>query len=140
MHAGHPNPVFRIARIAATAGRWTAALLVALAVASCEGTEIPATQRVIGGDPETGRRIIAAIECGACHRIPGLFGADGIVGPPLEEFGRRQFIAGIAPNEPAILVKWVRDAPSIAPETGMPELPLSEEEARHVAAYLYTLR
>ena len=97
-------------------------------------------QRVVDGDPERGRTIIAAYACGVCHVIPGIRGAHGIVGPPLEHFAERQFIGGVVPNEPTILVRWVKDAPSIAPHTGMPDVGLSEEEARHVAAYLYTLR
>lgn len=97
-------------------------------------------KRVIGGDPELGRAVIAAVECGVCHSIPGIAGANGVVGPPLEDFAQRQFIAGIVPNEPGILARCVRDAPSIAQNTGMPDMPITEEEARDVAAYLYTLR
>lgn len=96
-------------------------------------------RRIVNGDPDQGRRIIAAIECGVCHRIPGIAGAHGIVGPPLAQFRDRPLIAGVVPNRPAILVQWVRNAPDIAPHTGMPNLGLTEEEARHVAAYLYTL-
>lgn len=96
--------------------------------------------RIAGADAELGRRIIASIECGVRHRIPGVAGAVGIVGPPLDAFASRQFIAGVAPNQPWIQVQRVKDAPSIAPRTGMPELPLTAEEARHVAAYLSTLR
>jgi len=98
------------------------------------------TARVLGGDPRLGRAIVAAIECGVCHQIPGIEGAHGIVGPPLEDFGERPFIGGVIPNQPELLVQWVKDAPSLDPDTGMPELPLTHEEARHVAAYLLTLR
>jgi cytochrome c2 len=97
-------------------------------------------QRIVGGDPETGRRIVASVECGVCHVIPGIAGADGIVGPPLTDFAHRQFIGGVVPNHPSLLVRFVRDPPSIAPATGMPDLGLTEDEAQHVAAYLYTLR
>ncbi|MBJ6128437.1 hypothetical protein [Microvirga splendida] len=51
----------------------------------------------------------------------------------------RQLIAGLVPNQPVVLIKFIQDAPSIAPETGMPDMPVSEEEARHIAAFLYTL-
>jgi cytochrome c len=98
------------------------------------------TQRIVGGDPATGRSIVAAVECGVCHVIPGIAGADGIVGPPLTEFAHRQFIGGVVPNHAGTLVQWVQDPSSLAPETGMPALGLSEDEARHVAAYLLTLR
>lgn len=96
--------------------------------------------RVVEGDPERGRTIIASYACGVCHSIPGIRGAHGIVGPPLAQFARRQFIAGVVPNHPATLVRWVKDPPSLSPQTGMPDMGLTDEEARHVAAYLYTLR
>ena len=115
-------------------------LLMLLGLVACDQVEAPAQQRVITGDREAGRAVIAAVACGICHVIPGIRGANGIVGPSLAGFGRRQLIGGVAPNQPAVLVQWVRDAPSIAPNTGMPELPLSEAQARDVAAYLFTLR
>jgi cytochrome c1 len=80
------------------------------------------------------------VGCGVCHIIPGVPGAAGIVGPPLTTFARRTYIAGIVPNEPAALVAWVRNAPSLAPQTAMPRLPISQDEATHIAAYLYTLQ
>lgn len=48
-------------------------------------------------------------------------------------------IAGRLPNQPEVMATFVRDAPSLAPDTGMPSMPLTETEARDVAAYLYTL-
>ncbi|WP_204985697.1 c-type cytochrome [Microvirga pakistanensis] len=120
--------------------RKCAAALFLFAVGACNESEVPAEQRVVGGDPERGRTIIDTVECGVCHIIPGVAGAHGIVGPSLEKFGHRQLVGGVAPNHPAILTRWVKDAPEIAPNTGMPSLPLTEDEARHVAAYLYTLR
>ncbi len=61
------------------------------------------------------------------------------MGPPLDGFADRALIAGRFPNQPETLARFVRDAPSLSPQTGMPPMPLTEEEARHVAAYLYTL-
>ena len=124
------------------AGPWrlAATSLILLGLAACDPAEIPAKQRVIGGDKEAGRAAIEAMACGICHVIPGIRGANGIVGPSLAGFGRRQLIGGVAPNQPAVLVRWVKDAPSIAPNTGMPELPLTDAQARDVAAYLFTLR
>jgi mono/diheme cytochrome c family protein len=116
------------------------ALLLPVFLGACNQSEIPAGHRVVTGDPERGRAVIAEVECGVCHSIPGIAGADGIVGPPLEDFAQRQFIAGVLPNRPGVLARWVREAPSLVPETGMPDMPLTDEEARDVAAYLYTLR
>ena len=39
-----------------------------------------------------------------------------------------------------MLTAWLRDPPAIDPSTAMPDLGLSEAEALHMAAYLYTLR
>jgi cytochrome c len=114
--------------------------LVLLALAACRDEDVPEEQRIIGADVERGRAVVADVACGVCHRIPGIFGADGVVGPSLEAFGRRALIAGVVANEPGMLVRWVQDAPSIAPDTGMPDLPLTDEDARDVAAFLYTLR
>jgi mono/diheme cytochrome c family protein len=114
------------------------ALLVG--ISGCGQDDPPTRQRILGANPERGRLMIGKIGCGACHEIPGIRGARGIVGPSLARFGPRALIGGVVPNRPEQLVRWVRDAPSLAPNTGMPTLPLSEDEARDIAAYLYSLR
>ena len=92
-----------------------------------------------GGDPARGRREIARLQCGACHEIPGIRAARGSVGPPLEGFARRIYLAGKWPNEPRYLVAWLRDPPAMAPRTAMPALVNDTQSARDIAAYLYTL-
>jgi cytochrome c1 len=92
---------------------------------------------VAGGDAGRGRATIVALECGACHRIPGIPGARGTVGPPLGDFRERVYLAGNHPNVPDRLVAWIVDAPSLDPGTAMPDLEVSEAEARDIAAYLY---
>ena len=87
-------------------------------------------------------RGLEAIEragCGACHSIPGLDWPKGMVGPSLEGFAERGLIAGELPNQPEILAAYVRDAPALVPDSTMPAMPLTQEESRDVAAYLYTL-
>jgi cytochrome c1 len=66
--------------------------------------------------------------------------ANGLVGPPLLWWSRRTFIAGELPNTPENLVRWVRSPQSVEPHMAMPALGLSDQQARDVAAYLYTLR
>jgi cytochrome c1 len=77
--------------------------------------------------------------CPACHVIPGVGPVAGQVGPPLAGFAARTYIAGRRPNRPDDLVAWLRNPVLIDPETAMPDVGLTEEEAKHVAAYLYTL-
>jgi cytochrome c len=93
-----------------------------------------------GGDALRGNAVIEQYSCGSCHTIPGVRGAHGVVAAPLLWFSRRSFIAGEVPNTPENLVRWVRTPQSIEPRTAMPAVGLSEQQARDVAAYLYTLR
>ncbi len=137
--AADAAPTADIPEVPVRAAVASAALMGALALSACR-EPVSGGDRAVDGDPERGRSLIAAVGCGACHTIPGVAGARGNVGPPLEHFGSRSLIGGVMPNQPALLIRWVRDAPALAPETAMPTLPLDETEARHVAAYLYGLR
>ena len=60
-------------------------------------------------DPRDGARLISAVGCGACHTIPGINGAVGLVGPPLDQIGRRLYIAGVLRNTPENLQAWLQD-------------------------------
>ncbi len=93
-----------------------------------------------GGDAQKGMATIAAIGCGACHTIPGVNGADGLVGPPLTRIGRRLYIAGLLRNTPENLEAWLQDPQKFVPGNVMPNMGVSKEQARDIAAYLYTLR
>jgi cytochrome c2 len=92
------------------------------------------------GDIEAGAVLISAKGCGGCHRIPGIGDADGLVGPPLDHMSRRTIIAGILRNTPSNMIAWLRAPQEIVPGNAMPDVGLSDDEARHVTAYLYTLR
>lgn len=94
---------------------------------------------VTRGDPGRGRAAIAQRGCGGCHDIPGIVGAHGRVGPPLDGFAQRAMIGGVVANETGALVRWLQDPRAIDPKTGMPTLGLDEQEARDVAAFLYRL-
>lgn len=96
--------------------------------------------RVIGGDADKGRAALARYECGVCHVIPGVPDAVGKVGPALDNYSNRSYVAGKFPNEAETLVRWIVDAPSMAPQTAMPAIAMSDQEARNMAAYLYESR
>lgn len=91
------------------------------------------------GDPDLGAALIRDTGCGTCHQIPGIRTADGLVGPPLTHMARRVYIAGVLPNTPENMLGWLQDPQAIVPGNAMPDVGLSDEDARHVAAYLYTL-
>ena len=93
--------------------------------------------RVHAGNPEQGEIALARLECGACHVIPGIPGAVGRVGPTLDAYASRPYVAGKFPNDPETLVRFILDPPAMAPRTAMPAVPMQEADARNIAAYLY---
>src|SRR5690242_9795694 len=103
------------------------------------GNTEPAYIVATGGSAYSGKQIIHQYGCGSCHTIPGVRGARGMVGPPLIFFGRRTYIAGHVPNSPDNLVQWIMSPQSIDAGTAMPALGLTKQQARDIAAYLYTL-
>ncbi|HEX5420740.1 MAG TPA: cytochrome C [Gammaproteobacteria bacterium] len=112
-----------------------------LAVSACRGGRPNAEQIVVaGGDPHRGASEIQTYGCGVCHIIPSVRGADGVVGPPLTAWAERSYIGGELPNVPPNLITWIMDAPAVEPNVAMPNLGVSEAQARDIAAYLYTLR
>ena len=122
--------------------RWsvvTASILVAAAAGSAACAR-DTTSAVAGGSVHRGEATLAEMGCGTCHTIAGVTGAHGLVGPPLTGVGARSILAGEVPNTPENMIRWVRDPQAIEPNTAMPNLGVTEQQARDIAAYLYTLR
>jgi cytochrome c1 len=117
-----------------------AILFLSVSLSACDRREEPVGTLVAGGDPERGREAVKRYGCGSCHVIPGIEGANGLVGPPLSGIASRVYIAGVLTNTPENLVRWIQDPPAIDPLTAMPNTAVTEEDARHLASFLYTLR
>jgi cytochrome c len=118
------------------------AMLVAAAiVTACAGTPSrTAPPQVPHGNPRLGAMEITRYDCGACHVIPGIEGATGMVGPPLVHWSQRGFIAGELENNGPNLIRWIMDPRGVEPNTDMPGLGVSQSEARDMAAYLFSIR
>lgn len=114
-------------------------MMLLLSTAACHQSRPGGATTVPGGDPARGQAFLAAYGCGACHTIPGVRGANGLVGPPLTSFGDRAYIAGRLTNEPQNLVRWISDPQAVDSQTAMPDVGVAEATARDMAAYLYTL-
>lgn len=118
--------------------------LVLLALPGCgrseDGSNAGVSATSFGGDPGRGAEQIVATGCGACHTIPGITGADALVGPPLDKMGRRIYLAGLLRNTPDNMIAWLRNPQRIVPGNVMPDMHLTQEQARDIAAYLYTLK
>ena len=105
-------------------------------LAACDTGE-QARSPVPGGDVERGKLLLAQYQCGACHRIPEVAAARGTLGPALDSYGRRSYIAGQIPNRPDALARWLVEPSAMKPGTAMPAMGVSAADARDMAAYLY---
>ncbi|MGH8895862.1 MAG: c-type cytochrome [Egibacteraceae bacterium] len=118
-------------------GAW--AVVAALAVAGCTALPPTRSQKISRGDPEFGKQALVDYGCVSCHSIPGVPGADAFVGPPLDHFGRRSYIAGRLVNSQDNLVHWIMNPQAVEPGTAMPNLHVSEDDAINISAYLLSL-
>lgn len=122
----------------------SALLLLPALLAGCTSETRQAEAReaayLTGGDPERGRLAIRAYGCATCHTVPGVPGADALVGPPLTGFAGRAYVAGVLPNSPDNLVRWIQHPRQVDSLTAMPDMGVGARDARDIAAYLYTLR
>lgn len=90
---------------------------------------------------QAGAERFLANGCGACHTVRGT-PARGVLGPDLTHVGSRISIgAGLVPNRPDTLRRWVASTDHMKPGVHMPAfdmLPASDLDA--IAAYLSALR
>ena len=91
------------------------------------------------GDADRGKLALSQYACTTCHVIPGVPGAYAPVGPTLARMARRAFIAGLLPNTPENMARWLREPETVVPHTAMPTLGVTAQDARDMAAYLENL-
>ncbi|WP_298927335.1 c-type cytochrome [uncultured Ramlibacter sp.] len=104
------------------------------------GRELLQTEAPAAVDLERGRQALYQYACNACHVIPGVTGSSPHVGPPLKGIAGRSLIAGSLPNTQENMARWLRDTQALKPGTAMPQLGVTERDAKDIAAYLATLR
>jgi cytochrome c oxidase assembly factor CtaG/cytochrome c2 len=126
----------------ATARRLLLLLFVAgsCAASNCGGAATAEAEAVTGGNASAGQAAIGKYGCGSCHTIPGIRAANATVGPPLDRIARRHYLGGHLTNTPDNMIKWIQHPQVIDPKNAMPELGLGDQDARDIAAFLYTLR
>lgn len=144
-----PQPTTRRESLAARLRAGSAPAAARVGVAACalllggcdplrEGAATP--RGPVPGEVERGRQLVAQYQCGSCHSIPRVPAAKGGIGPSLEAFGRRAYIAGQLPNRPATLEVWIAEPSALIPGTAMPDMGASQEDARDMAAFLMSLK
>ena len=95
-------------------------------------------EAITGGNSNRGKQLVGDYGCGGCHTIEGVPQAHGKVGPPLDGIGARAMIGGRLENKPDNLMRWIRNPQAVAPGTAMPNLGVTPEDSRDIAAFLYT--
>jgi cytochrome c1 len=111
---------------------------VLLSLPSCHDTLLTTTSR----DPavDRGKAAIERYGCASCHTIPGIAGAEGLVGPSLARVASRTYIAGVLVNTPDNIEQWIADPPRVDSKTAMPNLRLSEQDVKDIRSFLLTLK
>lgn len=116
-----------------------AAVPIGLAAAACSGpgpSSVPADPTAAAGQSLIGQK-----GCGTCHTIPGVPGANGVIGPSLAGVASRTTLADSVPNNgPDDLKRWIMNPAALKPGTSMPNLGLGDDEATKIVAYLETLK
>jgi cytochrome c oxidase subunit 2 len=87
----------------------------------------------------SGRQIFERTACVNCHTIAGTR-ANGRFGPDLTHVMSRDTIAaGVIPNTPQNIRRWIRNPDDIKPGSRMPAMNLNDQELDAVSAYLASL-
>lgn len=95
-------------------------------------TPLPAKLRfddnlLSGGNAANGVKLVTTGMCVACHNIRGQPMMQGIIGPNLTHVGSRTTIAaGLYPNDPQHLARWIKDANEMKPGVAMPTFGIGE--------------
>ena len=120
--------------------RALAALVLSIAgTPSCTDDASARAAMMTHGDPARGKEELRRYGCGSCHTIPGVPGANALVGPELSHVAKRSYLAGTLPNNPANMREWIMHPQHIKPHNAMPDEGVSESSARDMTVHLYTL-
>ncbi|HEY3731019.1 MAG TPA: c-type cytochrome [Steroidobacteraceae bacterium] len=100
---------------------------------------LPACHGGTASHPRSEAKALIGTYCAACHTVPGVARATGRVGPSLAGIARQQILAGHFANTPDTMMNWIEHPQQLLPGDAMPDMGLTSEQARTIAAYLYTL-
>ena len=124
---------------------WAPALVLlacAVSASGCNADREAGPHRSPVAAEQRGRAqaLLAQYQCGSCHHIPGVPSSLAGAGPSLSGFGRRSYIAGEIPNSHDAAVRWIVAPASLVPDTRMPAMGVSPQDARVIASYLLALK
>jgi cytochrome c oxidase subunit 2 len=91
------------------------------------------------GPAKDGKMLFSQSACVGCHTVDGV--SAGQVGPNLSHFGSRKTLAAnMMPNSPDNLARWIENPPAVKPGALMPNLGLTKDQSKAIAAYLLSLK
>jgi cytochrome c2 len=103
------------------------------------GGSRPALAEGQGAEAARGAQLLIDYGCTACHIIPGLPDSVSRVGPSLEELALQRYLVGQVPNTPEGLAAFIVDPQAYSPGSAMPDLDVTDFDARDMVAYLQML-
>ncbi len=115
----------------------TLTLLLLLSLGCQREEKVAAAQATGGANVAAGKAAIEKYGCNACHIIPGIEGQRGMAGPSLEHLKSHPLLAGKLPNNAETLTKWMQNPPAMDPQSAMPNLGVTPDDARDITAYLF---
>jgi len=95
-------------------------------------------QAMTMGSVPRGQQAFGKYGCGGCHTVHHIPQASGTVGPPLDGVAARGIIGGRLSNNPDNMRLWIEDPQRVSPGTAMPNLGVTKQDSRDIAAFLYT--
>ncbi len=88
---------------------------------------------------QQGKDIFGKSACVGCHTIAGV--SAGQIGPDLTHFAsRRTFAGSLMQTTPENLVKWIENPGHMKPGALMPNLGITGDQSKALAAYLLSLK
>jgi cytochrome c2 len=108
----------------------------ALSIAGCNATQGDLFGGQASGAQRSVPELMVQYGCPTCHVIPHVPGAVGKVGPPLMAISRRSYLAGVLPNTPENLERWIMHPQHYEPGNAMPEMGVSQQDAHLIAEFL----
>jgi cytochrome c oxidase subunit II len=108
--------------------------------------EAAAPDQPASAEAKAGEKVFKDAPCAICHEIKGISGfskeyAGKFRGPDLTHFGSRTTLAaGLMPNTPQDLAKWIEDPRAIKPGVNMPTLGVRGKDLDDLVAYLESLK
>lgn len=110
------------------------------------GSTAVAASHITKGNAEQGQKLLAAKGCMFCHRLSG--GPTIAVQSPAMNLSPEKLerALALAPDlrhararlSPAVLAAWIQTPSALKPTTEMPDIPMTVDEARDIATFLYT--